>query len=65
MFIGCVCTALNDANVLYAIVGGYAVCLHGAIRGTIDIDIAIYWNLENLEKAEFALKKIGLVSQIQ
>ncbi len=64
MFIHDVCTALNNAKISYAIVGGYAVALHGAVRGTIDVDIAIHWTLKNLENVEKALKKMGLVSLI-
>ena len=59
-----VCTALNEANVRYAIVGGYAVALHGGIRGTLDIDIALRWTLKDLSKMEAALISIGLVSRL-
>ena len=62
MFIHDVCVALREAKVPYAIVGGYAVALHGVIRGTIDIDIAINWSLKNLQKIEQTLKNLGLVS---
>lgn len=62
MFINKVCNALNAAKIPYAVVGGYAVALHGAVRGTIDIDIAINWTLENLQTVEMTLKAIGLVS---
>jgi len=64
MFIQNVCCALDEANVSYVIVGGYAVALHGVIRGTVDVDIAIQWSLENLQCAEKALRGIGLVSLI-
>ena len=33
--------AFAKARVRYALVGGYAVALHGAIRGTMDIDLVI------------------------
>jgi len=62
VFIQDVCKALNDAEIPYAIVGGYAVALHGAVRGTIDVDIAINWSLETLKIVEKTLKKLGLVS---
>jgi hypothetical protein len=62
MFIQKICLALGSANVPYAIVGGYAVALHGVIRGTVDVDVAIEWSLENLQNAENALKGMGLVS---
>ena len=62
MFIHDVCIALDKAKIPYAVVGGYAVALHGALRGTVDIDIAINWTLKNLENVEKAFKKMGLVS---
>lgn len=62
MFILKVCAALEKAGVIYGIVGGYAVALHGVVRGTVDVDIAIQWNFKNLKKAEETLKSLGLVS---
>lgn len=64
MFIHEVCKALKKDNIPYAVVGGYAVAFHGAIRGTIDIDIVINWTLKNLQKVEKTLKEIGLVSRL-
>lgn len=64
MFIHDVCNALEKAKIPYAIVGGYAVALHGALRGTIDIDIVINWTLENLRKVEIGLNQLGLISQL-
>lgn len=64
MFINDVCVALEKASVAYAIVGGFAVALHGVLRGTVDVDVALQWSLENLQKAENALKEMGLVSLI-
>jgi len=59
-----VCKALGEAGVRYALVGGYAVALHGAPRGTIDIDIALRWTLDDLTRTERALNGIGLVSSL-
>lgn len=59
-----VCAALAEHGVRYAIVGGHAVALHGAVRGTVDIDIALAWSLESLKAAEQALTKIGFVSRL-
>ncbi len=59
-----VCKALNRTKVRYVIVGGYAVALHGAIRGTLDIDIALRWTKNDLLKTEAALMEIGLVSRL-
>jgi hypothetical protein len=64
MFLHKVCQHLDAANIPYAIVGGYAVALHGAARGTFDVDIAIEWSLKNLAKVESALKELGLVSRL-
>lgn len=64
MFIHDICAALDKAQVPYAIVGGYAVALHGAIRGTVDVDVAIQWSLINLQNTENAFKQLGLVSLI-
>lgn len=64
MFIHDICAALDKAKVPYAVVGGYAVALHGAVRGTADVDIAITWTLKNLEKVEQAFKEMGLLSRI-
>lgn len=64
MFLHDVCQALQKACIPYAIVGGYAVALHGAPRGTLDIDFVIEWSLKNLCKTEQALKSLGLVSRI-
>ena len=63
-FLERVCGVLNQSGVRYVIVGGYAVALHGAIRGTLDIDIALRWTKHDLVKAEDALLKIGLVSRL-
>jgi hypothetical protein len=64
MFIHVVCAALEKAKIPYAVVGGYAVALHGAVRGTVDVDFVINWTLENLQKVERVMKELGLVSRI-
>ena len=42
--------ALNDANVRYLLVGGYAVVLHGYNRTTGDLDIWVEQTRENHQK---------------
>lgn len=59
-----VCAALHRAGVRYAVVGGHAVALHGAVRGTVDIDVVLAWNRKSLTAAEQALSDIGLVSRL-
>ena len=63
-FLNRVCQALSDAGVRYAVVGGHAVALHGAVRGTVDIDIALTWNKKALRMTEQTLSGLGLVSRL-
>ena len=63
-FLERVCRALCEAEVDYAIVGGHAVALHGAVRGTVDVDVAVRWARDVVVRAEAALLGIGLVSSI-
>ena len=55
---------LDKRRVDYAIAGGYAVALHGAIRGTVDIDLVLRLSKKNLLAAEDALKDIDLQSKL-
>jgi hypothetical protein len=57
-------TVLQSHKVSYAIAGGWAVSLYGAVRGTVDIDIVLLLNLENLKRAVKALESIGLESRL-
>lgn len=59
-----ICTALRVAGVRYALVGGHAVALHGAVRGTVDIDVAVSWSRKSLRATEKALNDAGLVSRL-
>ena len=52
-------TALNEASVRYVVVGGLAVVAHGYVRATMDVDLVIDLNRENLVKALGALEQIG------
>jgi hypothetical protein len=56
--------ALEKRKVDYAIAGGYAVALHGAVRGTVDIDIVLRFTKKNLLAAEAALRDVGLQSRL-
>ncbi len=64
MFIKSVSKAFHDHGVAFAVVGGYAVALHGAVRGTVDLDLVLRWNKENLTKAATALQSLGLRSHL-
>lgn len=64
MFLLEVVGALKEAGVPYAVAGGYAVALHGAVRGTMDIDFVISLKPPHLAAAESALHSLGLKSRI-
>ena len=51
---------LNDNQVRYLIVGGYAVALHGYPRYTKDIDIWVELARENADRIVKALDQFGL-----
>ena len=63
-FVEKICRALDDAGVRFALVGGYAVALHGVPRGTIDVDLALHWTLQDLARAEAALRELGLITSL-
>ena len=59
---------LNDNQVNYLVIGGYAVAIHGHPRYTKDIDIWIEISEENSQKiitalAEFGFGSLGLTAQ--
>jgi predicted nucleotidyltransferase len=51
---------LNEKNVEYVIVGGYAVAFHGYIRATKDIDILFHSTPENITRLMAALSGFGI-----
>jgi len=60
MFLLRVTGVLASARVSYGLVGGYAVALHGAVRGTMDIDLVIRQEEAQFVRTERALRSIGL-----
>jgi predicted nucleotidyltransferase len=54
--------SLNDNQVRYLVVGGYAVALHGHPRYTKDIDVWIEISLDNAQKMLKALDQFGFAS---
>ena len=55
-----VAAALDEADVAYVVAGGMAVVLHGHVRTTVDLDIALDLRRENVEKALAVLGGLGL-----
>lgn len=55
-----VAAALGQAGVAYVVAGGVAVVLHGHVRTTVDLDIAIDLRRDNVERALEVLDSLGL-----
>ena len=56
--------AFTSAKLKYAVVGGYALALHGLVRATMDVDFVISLTQNDFELAEKTLNKIGLQSRL-
>lgn len=63
LFIQKLCQALNEKGIDYAVVGGHAVALHGAPRGTVDIDFVVRWSAATLVAIERCFLDLGLQSR--
>ena len=50
-----VCKKLNDNNVKYVLIGGFAINYHGFSRATTDIDILVCPSKENISEIKQAL----------
>lgn len=61
-FIEKICLRFSELKIPYAVVGGYAVALHGAPRGTIDLDLIISLQESCIVSAQKALESLGLKS---
>ena len=59
-FVEKVCACLEKNQIPYALVGGYAVALHGAPRGTIDVDFIVRFEEQDFINLQSALDSIGL-----
>lgn len=58
-----VLTPLEQAGVRYLVVGGVAVVLHGYLRTTLDLDLVLQLERDNLELALKALSGLGFQPQ--
>lgn len=52
--------AFEKAKLKYALVGGYALALHGLVRATVDADFILTLKQADSELAEIILKAIVL-----
>jgi hypothetical protein len=62
MFLLKVAQKFDEYAIPYAVVGGYAVAFHGAVRGTVDVDCIISWELQTLNNVVKAMGDLGLRS---
>jgi hypothetical protein len=60
MFVISVAHALKEAHVEFALAGGYALALHGAVRGTLELDIVLRLDRKNFLDAAAALGGLRL-----
>lgn len=58
-----VLTPLEQAGVRYLVVGGVAVVLHGYLRTTLDLDLVLQLQRDNLDLALEALAGLGFQPQ--
>ncbi len=50
---------LQEDGIRYVVVGGVALVLHGVVRLTVDLDLILEMNRENLTKFIAAVKSLG------
>ncbi len=55
---------LNTAGVRYLVCGGLAVIVHGHLRTTHDLDLALAMDASNLEKAMTVFGELGFVPHL-
>lgn len=64
MFVMDVVAEFSRRKIKFALVGGYALALHGIVRATMDVDLVLGLSSKSLHEAESALKALGLTSRI-
>lgn len=52
------CRSLNEAGARYILIDGFAVVLHGYVRGTKDIDLLVDASKENISRVKRALAQL-------
>lgn len=60
MFLREITDLFKSQDIPFAIVGGYAVAIHGVARGTFDVDLVTEISEANFIKIETALRGIGM-----
>jgi hypothetical protein len=57
-------SALSKHDVPFAVVGGYAVNLHGFVRSTVDLDILLPLDKPAYLTVEKCMKEAGLICRV-
>ena len=52
------CKALNQEEVRYVLIGGFAVILHGFVRATKDVDLLVDASVENVRRLKRAMANL-------
>lgn len=63
MFVLDVTNELVKRKIKFALVGGYALAMHGIVRATMDVDIVVGLTKRELIEAEAAMAALGLTSR--
>ena len=64
LFLERIARAFEAHKIQYCIVGGVAVALHGAPRGTVDVDIVIKHTEKSFKDLENCLRGLGFVPRL-
>jgi hypothetical protein len=59
-----VAAAFHKEKIQYVLVGGYAVALQGAVRGTMDVDLCLAFTEKTFIRAEEVLKGLGFLPRL-
>ena len=57
-------SALAQARVQFIVAGGVAVVLHGVERSTMDLDLSVQMEKQNLERFLAVMKNLGMVPRV-
>ncbi len=64
MFYEEVFRALNKNKVKYAVAGGVAAVMHGAVRFTVDLDIIVDMKPQNIDKLFMTFQSLGYLPRV-
>ncbi len=56
---------LQREKVDYAVIGAFALSVHGAVRGTMDVDAVVYASTRQLPKLRTAFDRAGFLTELR